>query len=154
MIQTILDHAPVVVAVDGSDDSLEAAAWAAERAAEWGAPLHMVAVLPGGAGVPTEGPAPCWLGVSRVAAWRAGRDPDTIESVRGGLREVPSDARLVVVPDTMAGTGRIALAERVGCPVVVCRDGHGSSIVPTPQPIGERLRTPGAGDRLLSSHVA
>jgi nucleotide-binding universal stress UspA family protein len=146
MIQTSLDRAPVVVAVDGSDDSQEAAAWAAERASEWGAPLHMVATVPGGVGEPTAGPVPCWLGVPRVAAWRAGRDPDVTESVRGDLLEVLADrgshARLLVVPNSLAGSVSLALAERVGCPVVVCRDGTAHpSVMPTSRPTGGRPRT-------------
>ena len=135
MIQTVLDQAPIVVAVDGSDDAQEAAAWAAERASEWGSPLHMVAAA-------TPGPAPCWLGVSRVTAWRAGHDPDTIESGPGDLLQVIADraahARLVVVPGTVSAAVAAALAERVGGPVVVCRDGRHPSVLPTAQPTIDR----------------
>jgi nucleotide-binding universal stress UspA family protein len=131
MIQTVLDQAPIVVAVDSSDDAQEAAAWAAERASEWGSPLYMVAAA-------TSGPAPCWLGMSRVAAWRAGHEPDTIESVPGDVLQVIGDrgahARMVVVPGTVSAAVSATLAERVGCPVVVCRDGRLPSVLPASQP--------------------
>ena len=132
MIPTTLDHAPVIVAVDDSDDSREAAAWAAEHAAAWGAPLHMITDAPGGATTP-----PAWLGVSRVAAWRAGQDPDSTECVPGDLLRAiadrAADAQMIVLPGTVAGTLSTALAERVGCPVVVCHDGHPPTVVLTSQ---------------------
>jgi nucleotide-binding universal stress UspA family protein len=135
MIYTSPGHAPVVVAVDGSDDSSEAAAWAAERASEWGAPLHLIAAVPGTSPV---GSVPWWLGASRVAAWRAGLDPDVTEAVRGDLLQVIADrgsrARLVVVPATVPGPVAAALAGRVACPVVVCRDAQLPRVVSTPTP--------------------
>ena len=146
MTSTMILHspgrAPVVVAVDGSDDSVEAAAWGAERASEWGAPLHMIAAVPDDAAAPA---VPWWLGVSRVAAWRAGLDPDVTEAVRGGLVDVMADrgarARLVIVPGSVPGSVSRALAERMGCPVVVCRDQQPPSVVSTSTPGDTRLRT-------------
>jgi Universal stress protein family len=147
MIHATADRPPVVVVVDGSDDSPEAAAWAAERASEWGAPLHMVAVVPAEA---AAGSIPWWVGVSRVAAWRAGLDPDVTEAVRGGLLQVMADrgshARLVVVPGSVPGSVSVALAGRVGCPVVVCRDEQPPLVVPAPAPGDVRLRTAQVGD--------
>jgi Universal stress protein family len=142
MIQTSVEDAPVVVAVDRSADAQEAVAWAAERASEWGAPLHLVAAVPRGS---TTAPAPNWLGVSRVAAWRAGLDPDLTESVCGNVLDVMTDrgshARLVVVPGSVPRAVSLALAERVSCPVVVCRDGQLPSVMPTRQPSGTQFRT-------------
>ncbi len=125
MTHTALDHAPVIVAVDDSDDSLEAAAWAAEHAAAWAAPLHMITT------------ASARPGVARVAAWRAGHDPDTTEAVTGDLVRAVTDrarhARLIVLPATLSDA---ALADRVHCPVVVCRDGQPPTVVPTTRAVG------------------
>ena len=40
------DPRPVVVAVDASDSARDAAAWAADLAADWSAPLHLIHVVP------------------------------------------------------------------------------------------------------------
>lgn len=142
MIYRSLGRGPVVVAVDGSDDSPEAAAWAAERASDWGAPLHLIAAV---SGESAAGSLPWWLGVSRVAAWRAGLDPDITEAIRGDLLQVMADrgfrARLVVVPGSVPSSVSGALAGRVGCPVVVCRDEHVPSVVSASDAGHARLRT-------------
>jgi nucleotide-binding universal stress UspA family protein len=146
LIRTSPDRAPVVVVVDGSDDSMEAAAWAAERASEWGAPLHMVTAVSDDS---AAGSVPSWLGVSRVAAWRAGLDPDVTEAVRGELLQVMADrgarARLAVVPGSVPGPVALALAGRVGCPVVVCRDEQAPSVVAASMPGDTRLRAARVG---------
>jgi nucleotide-binding universal stress UspA family protein len=94
---------PIIVAVDHSEHAYDATEWAAELAAALGTPLHVVHVAPAGPRdtTPDTDREANWLGMLRVAAWRAGTDPDLITTVRDSLAVVLADlvprARLVVL---------------------------------------------------------
>jgi nucleotide-binding universal stress UspA family protein len=126
---------PIVVAVDGSQHAYEATEWAAELASALDAPLHLLDIQSPGVG---RRSTPTWLGMLRVAAWRAGTDPDVIESSSGRLADLLAEradtARLLVLGvDLVAVTAESAtvsgLAERSRCPIVVVR-GHGPGLCP------------------------
>jgi len=123
------DLRPVVVAVDSSDSARGAADWAADVAADWSAPLHLVHVEPT-AGRTT---APSWLAELRAAAESRGARPCTVETITGAV--VPAvvaqaaAARMVVLgsygSDAYAGmlAGSVALGVVGGacCPVAIVR---------------------------------
>jgi nucleotide-binding universal stress UspA family protein len=126
---------PIVVAVDGSDHAYEATEWAAELASALGAPLHLLDIESSATRRPST---TTWLGMLRVAAWRAGTDPDLIESRSGRLTDLLAEraatARLLVLGvDLAAVTAEsatvAALAERSTCPIAVVR-GHGPDLCP------------------------
>jgi len=76
---------PVVVGVDASDSARDAAEWAADLAAAWNAPLHLVQVVHGW---PDEGPVPelaSWLRELVEAAERTGVGTVEAEVVPGGV---------------------------------------------------------------------
>jgi nucleotide-binding universal stress UspA family protein len=116
------DERPIVVGVDGSDSARDAAAWAADLAAIWGVPLHLL----------TVGPPPDHLHEWRDAAERAGADT-VVETATGDVVDVIADhagaARMLVLGSygegawsgLLAGAVALALVDRVACPVAVVR---------------------------------
>lgn len=94
---------PIIVAVDRSEHAHDATEWAAELASALGAPLHLVYAAPADARdkTPDTDREANWLGMLRVAAWRAGTDPDLITTAReplaGVMADLASEARLVVL---------------------------------------------------------
>jgi len=136
MNATVDSNSPIIVAVDHSEHAYEATEWAAELAAAVGAPLHLVNVMPAA----PRGPLPTWLGMLRVAAWRAGTEPEIIESVAGHFPDVlaeraAAEARLLVLGIDL--TAHVAeessavsfLAGHLGCPIAVVR-GHAPDLCP------------------------
>ncbi|MFC4944917.1 universal stress protein [Pseudonocardia sp. GCM10023141] len=127
------DRRPVVVGVDHSDSAREAAEWAADISSIWGAPLHLVNVVPGASDEAPLTPIPSWLSELRVATRRAGADPDLPEVVPGSTVELLSQrargARLLVLGSygdgawsgMLAGSVALALVGRATCPVAVVR---------------------------------
>jgi len=126
---------PIIVVVDQSEHACEATEWAAELAAAVGAPLHLISMPQ----VAADGPLPTWLGMLRVAAWRAGTEPDMIKSVTGRFPDVlageAAGARLLVLGiDLSAHVSQESaavsfLAEQLRCPVAVIR-GHAAGLCP------------------------
>ena len=104
--------------------------WAADLAAAWGAPLHLVHVVPER---PTLTEVPPWLGELQDAARRAGAASPRADILWG----VPADllagravgARMLVLGSygegagsgMLAGSLALALLDRVTCPVAVVR---------------------------------
>lgn len=131
----------ILVGVDESDSARDAAEWAADLAAVWGAPLHLVHVVPGAACDPPIGLQPKWLSELCASAVRAGADPDGSEVVPGNtiewLTSRSAEARMLVIGSygagswsgMLAGSMALGLLERVSCPVVVVR-GHAPQIPP------------------------
>jgi nucleotide-binding universal stress UspA family protein len=125
---------PVVVGVDASASARDAADWAADLAAAWNAPLHLVQVV---LGWPDEEPLPRrtsgWLRELVDAAERTGVPSVEAEVVPGGIVDTLLDraagARLLVVGSygegawtgMLAGPLAIALIDRAPCPVAVVR---------------------------------
>jgi nucleotide-binding universal stress UspA family protein len=127
------DRRPVVVGVDPSYSARDAAEWAADLAAVWGAPLHLVHVVPGATDDAPITPVPGWLTELRDAAERAGADPDDTEVLPGATVEVlaahAAGARMLVLGSygdgawcgMLAGPLALALIGRAPCPVAVVR---------------------------------
>jgi len=124
---------PVVVGVDASDSARDAAEWAADLAAAWNAPLHLVHVV---LGWPDEGPSPDlpgWLRELVGAAERCGVGTVEAEAVAGGIVDTligrAAGAAVLVVGSygDAAWTGMLAspltvtLIDRAPCPVAVIR---------------------------------
>jgi nucleotide-binding universal stress UspA family protein len=125
---------PVVVGVDASASARDAADWAADLAAAWNAPLHLVQVV---LGWPDEAPLPPrpsgWLRELVDAAERTGVPAVEAEVVPGGivdtLLERATGARMLVVGSygeaawtgMLAGSLAVTLIDRAPCPVAVIR---------------------------------
>src|SRR3954469_20946167 len=84
-MQSSTDPRPVGVAGAPPDSARDAAAWAADLAADWSAPLHLVHVVPGDPQELPLDPLPGWLPTLLDAAERAGARPCTAEARPGGL---------------------------------------------------------------------
>ena len=109
-MQSSTDPRPVVVAVDASDSARDAAAWAADLAADWSAPLHLVHVVPGDPQDRPLDPLPGWLTTLLDVAERAGARPCTAEAQPGDLATTIAaravGARMVVLGSYGAGAVR------------------------------------------------
>jgi nucleotide-binding universal stress UspA family protein len=128
-------HSPgsITVAVDHSQHAYDATEWAAELAKALKAPLHLVYVdSANNPGAATRVPLDTWLGMLRVAAWRAGTYPEVMTTVAGpvesAMTEFAAGARLLVLGvdlSTHASETALvtALARRGTSPVAVLR-GH------------------------------
>ncbi|MDT7577457.1 MAG: hypothetical protein QOH17_3790 [Pseudonocardiales bacterium] len=126
---TTVDDRTIVVGVDGSDCARDAAAWAADLAAIWDAPLQLLTV---GHGAAAE-PAAVWLAELRDAAVRAGSRTVVAEMAQGEVVEVITDrardARMLVLGSygegawsgMLAGAVARTLVNRVACPIAVVR---------------------------------
>jgi nucleotide-binding universal stress UspA family protein len=127
------DIRPVLVGVDASDSARDAAEWAVDLAALWGAPLDLVHVVPGAIDEPPITPVPTWMVELSDAAMRCGVEPRTIEVVPGGAVELLANraaaSRILVLGSygdrgwsgMLAGSVALGLIGRVGCPVAVVR---------------------------------
>jgi nucleotide-binding universal stress UspA family protein len=123
----------VVGAVDRSASARDAADWAADVAAAWGAPLELVHVVPGWPDEEQLPGVPGWLRELADAAERGGVRVVVPQVVRGGilntLSERAAQARMVVIGSygesawtgTLAGSLAVALIDRAACPVAVVR---------------------------------
>lgn len=124
---------PVVVGVDASASARDAAEWAADLAAVWNAPLHLIQVAFGWPDEPPSSGLPGWLHELADAAERTGVRTVEAEVVPGGVLDTLLDravgARLLVVGSygDAAWTGMLAsplaitLIDRAPCPVAVIR---------------------------------
>jgi nucleotide-binding universal stress UspA family protein len=131
----------IVVGVDESSSARDAAEWAADVAAAWGAPLHLVHVVLGAPQDPPITPHPMWLTELCDAAVRAGAHPEGTEIIPGSTFEMlahrATEARMLVLGSygtgawsgMLAGSVALRLIERVSCPVVIVR-GHAPQIPP------------------------
>ena len=123
----------VVVGVDESASARNAAEWAADVAALWAAPLHLVHVVLGAVSDSPITSHPGWLNELCASAVRAGADPENTEVIPGNTVDLlaarAGDARLLVLGSygtgawsgMLAGSAALRLIERVHCPVVVVR---------------------------------
>lgn len=120
----------VVVGVDSSPCSRAAAEWAADLAALWSAPLHLVHVV---AAQPPTTEVPAWLSALLDTADRATAEPTRAEILCGTtvdlLADHAADARLLVIGSygegarsgMLAGSVALALLGRVTCPIAIVR---------------------------------
>jgi nucleotide-binding universal stress UspA family protein len=137
----------VVVGVDESASARDAAEWAADLAAVWAAPLHLVHVV---LGWPEDEPVsvvPPWLHELADAAERSGVRDVTVDVVPGGVVETlagrGASARMLVVGSygegawtgMLAGAAALTLIDRTTCPVAVVR----GSAPQTPPPRGGQV---------------
>lgn len=120
----------VVVGVEESDSSRQAADWAAEVAAAWRTGLHLVHTVPAATDSTAE---PGWLRELRDAALRTGVEQVESRIVSGSaeseLTARSRDAGLVVVGSygegsssgMLAGSVALGLVESAVCPIAVVR---------------------------------
>ncbi|MDT7645532.1 MAG: hypothetical protein QOC67_1198 [Pseudonocardiales bacterium] len=140
MLDTIRDTGPVVVGVDDSDSARDAALWAADLAADWGAPLWLTHVV-NRPGTLSPDPPPEWLRELHTAAERAGAS-QTSASVRYGspddqMLAQSHDARLLVLGSygedgwsgMRVGSNALHLVGTCKCPLIVVR-GRGPGLPP------------------------
>src|SRR6476661_10074782 len=113
---------PVVVAVDASDSARDAAGWAADIAADWSAPLHLVHVVPGDPQDLPLDPLPRWLAELLDVAERAGARPCSAEAQPGDAVTTIAarglGARMVVLGSYGAGAVAGMLAGSTSAAVV------------------------------------
>lgn len=134
----------IVVGVDGSDDALGAARWAAEFAAAYGIPLSLVHAIPKlrwhfagvdpAADLERTADGDAVLAAAEAAVRSA--HPDLAiraEAVKGGVASVLADAsesaRIVVVgagDHRALGGHTVRVAHRTKCPVVIWREPVGT----------------------------
>ena len=131
---------PVVVGVDASASARDATEWAADLAAAWNAPLHLVQVV---LGRPDDAPVPlpAWLRELVDGAERCGVGTVEAEVVPGGVVDTLLDraagAGMLVVGSygdaawtgMLAGSLSVTLIDRAPCPVAVIR-GRGPQVPP------------------------
>lgn len=127
------DDRPIVVGVDHSDSAREAAEWAADLAAVWRSPLHLLTVIRGATNDPLPTSAPGWLTELRDATERAGARSSIVDIATGDTVDVVADrargARMLVLGSygegawsgMLAGSVALALLARVDCPIAVVR---------------------------------
>lgn len=155
------DYRPVVVAVDRSDSSRDAAAWAADIAADWSVPLHLLHVVDGDPQDPPL-PVPAWLAALGVAAERDGARPTTIEVLPGDVVTTAAarafGARMLVLGSygkdapagTLAGSVALGVVGRVACPVAVVRGSAPRLAPPRGGPVVVGVDDSVAGEAALS----
>jgi nucleotide-binding universal stress UspA family protein len=125
---------PLVVGVDASASARDAADWAADLAAAWNAPLHLVQVVLGWPDEAPMSPRPSgWLRELADAAERTGVPAVEAEVIPGGIVDTLLDraagARMLVLGSygeaawtgMLAGSLAVTLIERARCPVAVVR---------------------------------
>ena len=106
---------PVVVGVDASASARDATEWAADLAAAWNAPLHLVQVVLGWPD-DSSAPLPGWLRELVDAAERCGAGTVEAKVVPGGIVDTLLDraagARMLVLGSygDAAWTGMLAAA--------------------------------------------
>ncbi len=162
------DPRPIVVAVDSSDSARDAAAWAADLAADWSAPLHLVNVVPGDPQDLPLDPLPSWLAELVDAAERTGVRPCSAEAQPGDpvttITGRGVGARMVVLGSygagafagMLAGTTARDVVEHVACPVAVVR-GSAPRIAPPrngPVVVGADDSAAGAAALMFGADVA
>ena len=161
-MQSSTDPRPVVVAVDSSDSARDAAAWAADIAADWSAPLHLVNVVPGDPQDLPLDPLPRWLAELVDAAERAGAQPCSAEAQPGDLVTTITargvGARMVVLGSygtgafagILAGTTARDVVDHVAGPVAVVRGSAPRLAPPRNGPVVVGVDDSAAGAAALS----
>lgn len=123
------DPRPVLVAVDQSESARDATGWAADVAADWSAPLHLLHV----AKTTAEATGSGWLDELCAAAERCGAHPCTVEQSAGDVVATvvaqATRARMVVLGSygsdayagMLAGSVALGVVGGVRCPVAIVR---------------------------------